>query len=383
MPIAIAGMHRSGTSMVAQFLHRCGVFLGPDTILMEAAEQNPEGFWEHVQVVEINDELLSLLGGGWDYPPRPPVDWSSPRLDHLRTRASRIFAEFERFPRWGWKDPRTSLTLPFWRSVVDGLQVVAVVRNPLEVALSLRHRNGFSLALGLALWQATYRQLLADTTPAERILTHYDAFFGRPVAEFERLLRFLDLPGEPSVTAELAEATRTTRLRHHRLTARDLVEADVSDAVLDLYAVLCREAAWTDEGYAEAPAADEPNNLVPHDAAQPVPWDYFAGTSLVPGIGQGNRLVVELAKTRWDLSEHKRSAINRQARLDELEGGIIERENKLRERETRLSTLINILRQRDATIAHLTEERDGLARALRELEQQTRSGPASSEASTD
>ena len=203
MPIAIAGMHRSGTSMVAQFLHRCGVFLGPDTILMEAAEQNPEGFWEHVQVVEINDELLSLLGGGWDYPPHPPVEWESPRFDHLRSRATRVFAEFREHERWGWKDPRTSLTLPFWRGVVDDLQVVAVVRNPLEVALSLRHRNGFSLALGLALWQATYRQLLADTTPGERILTHYDAFFGRPVAEFERLLRSLDLPAEPALIAEL------------------------------------------------------------------------------------------------------------------------------------------------------------------------------------
>lgn len=365
MPIAIAGMHRSGTSMVAQFLHRCGVFLGPDTILMEAAEQNPEGFWEHVQVVEINEELLSLLGGGWDYPPPLAVAWSSPRFDHLRTRAARVFAEFRQHERWGWKDPRTSLTLPFWRSVVDELQVVAVVRNPLEVALSLRHRNGFSVGLGLALWHATYERLLADTPPGERVVTHYDAFFGRPVAEFERLLRFLTLPGDPAVIAELAEATRTTRLRHHRLTARDLIEADVSDPVLNLYTELCREAEWTDEGFAEASlTADERNDLVPHDAAQPVPWDYFAGTSVVAGIGQTNRVMLELAKARWELSEHKRSAINRQARLDELEGGIIERENKLRERETRLNTLIAILKQRDATIAQLTQERDTVSRAL-------------------
>jgi hypothetical protein len=380
MPIAIAGMHRSGTSMVAQFLHRCGVFLGPASNLMEAAEQNPEGFWEHVQLVEINDELLNLLGAGWDYPPRPPIDWDSPRFDHLRTRAARVFAEFEQYERWGWKDPRTSLTLPFWRAVVGGIQVVAVVRNPLEVALSLRHRNGFSLALGLALWQATYRHLLADTTPEQRILTHYDAYFGRPAAEFERLLRFLDLPGEPAVIAELAQTTRTTRLRHHRLTARDLVEADVATEVLDLYAVLCREAEWADEGFTETPLLPEDaprNDLVPHDTGQPVPWDFFVGTTVVPGIGQTNRFLVELEKVRWDLSEYKRSAINRQARLDELEGGIVEREYKLRERDMRLQVLINVVKQRDATVAELTAERDTMAQTLRDLETQTQNGAAS------
>ena len=360
MAIAIAGMHRSGTSMVAQFLHRCGVFLGPDAILMEAAEQNPEGFWEHVQVVEINDELLSLLGGGWDYPPSGPVDWSQARFDVLRTRAERVFTEFRDHPRWGWKDPRTSLTLPFWRTVVDDLRVVAVVRNPLEVAVSLRHRNGASLAFGLALWQATYRQLLADTSPEERILTHYDAYFGRPAAEFERVLRWLGLPEDQPVVAELARAARTTRLRHHRFTARDLIEADVSDQVLDFYRTLCAEAGWTDDGFTEA--ADETEDeaartaIVPHDAAYPVPWDYYAGTSLVPGLGQANRAIVELARARWDLGEHRRSAINRQARLDELEGAVAEREQKVLQRDAHISHLVAALRQRDAIIAQLNQE---------------------------
>lgn len=382
MAIAIAGMHRSGTSMVAQFLHRCGVFLGPDTILMPAADQNPDGFWEHMQVVEINDELLSLAGGGWDYPPAGPVDWSQARFDPLRTRAERVFADFRDHPQWGWKDPRTSLTLPFWRTVVDDLRVVAVVRNPLEVAVSLRQRNGASLAFGLALWQATYRQLLADTTPDERILTHYDAFFGRPAAEFERLLRWLGLPDDQPVIAELSRATRTTRLRHHRFTARDLIEADVCDQVLGFYQTLCAEAGWTDDGFAEAPDESEEAAraaIVPHDAAQPVPWDYFAGTSLVPGLGQANRALVELAKTRWELSEQKRSAINRQARLAELEGGIEERELKVREREHRLTQLIAVLRQRDATIEQLTQAQGQPANAGEAIVNPTQNDPAPAE----
>lgn len=364
MAIAIAGMHRSGTSMVAQFLHRSGVYLGPDAVLMPAASENPDGFWEHLQVVEINDELLSLLGGGWDYPPAGPIAGDDPRFETLRTRARRVFAGFEEHPTWGWKDPRTSLTLPFWREVVDELQVVAVVRNPLEVALSLRKRNGFSIALGLALWQATYALILETTAPDERIFTHYDAYSGRPGEEFSRVLRFLGLPDDEDVIADLMQNAHSPRLRHHRLTAADLIEADVSDAVLDLYRVLCREAEWTDEGFAEDPDTDDSDaRIVPHDASLPVPWSYYADTSILPGIGQGNRILIELARTRWNLSEHKRSAINRQARLEELEAGIAERDQKLHEREHRLNSLIAILKQRDARIAQLTQERDQLAAA--------------------
>jgi hypothetical protein len=161
------------------------------------------------------------------------------------------------------------------------------------------------------------------------------------------------------------QTAHSPRLRHHRLTARDLIEADVSDAVLDLYRVLCREADWIDEGFAEEPITDDgESRVVPHDASNPVPWSYYAETGLLPGIGQGNRALVELARTRWDLSEHKRSAINRQARLEELEAVLIERDSKLRDRELRLERLIAILQQRDATIAQLIQERDQLAGSL-------------------
>ena len=50
--------------------------------------------------------------------------------------------------RVGLEGPRTSLTLPFWRSALGPLRTIVVVRNPLEVVTSLHRRNGFSSALG-------------------------------------------------------------------------------------------------------------------------------------------------------------------------------------------------------------------------------------------
>ena len=36
MPICVAGMHRSGTSMVSRLLYQGGLYLGPDSEMMPA-----------------------------------------------------------------------------------------------------------------------------------------------------------------------------------------------------------------------------------------------------------------------------------------------------------------------------------------------------------
>ena len=70
-PICIAGAHRSGTSMVMRLLHECGLYLGAESDLMPAQADNPDGFWEHLRFVKLNDEILNSLGGAWDLPPKP------------------------------------------------------------------------------------------------------------------------------------------------------------------------------------------------------------------------------------------------------------------------------------------------------------------------
>src|SRR5712691_7213780 len=113
MPVAIAGVHRSGTSLVARALSSCGLYLGDDNDLMPPGAGNAEGFWENLKFVEINDEILNEFGAGWDFPTGLPPNWQhDPRLEAVRRKALRLTDGFARFEPWGWKDPRTSLTLP-------------------------------------------------------------------------------------------------------------------------------------------------------------------------------------------------------------------------------------------------------------------------------
>ena len=83
-PVAIVGMHRSGTSMVAKLLQQAGLNLGDEADLMPPAEENPEGFYEHLEFVRLNDEVLNVAGAGWDCPPAAGFDWSDEALDPFR-----------------------------------------------------------------------------------------------------------------------------------------------------------------------------------------------------------------------------------------------------------------------------------------------------------
>jgi Uncharacterized protein conserved in bacteria len=84
--ICIAGAHRSGTSMLTRLLHACGLYLGPQNQLMPPQADNPDGFWEHLGFVALNDELLSELGGAWDLPPKASENFKHVRLDPLRMK---------------------------------------------------------------------------------------------------------------------------------------------------------------------------------------------------------------------------------------------------------------------------------------------------------
>src|SRR5688572_17839806 len=113
--ICTLGMHRSGTSLVSRTLNLLGVHLGPSDRLLPADEDNPKGYWEHRAIVDLNDEILDRFGGRWDEPPSFPPAWPrDPRMEDLREQARHLLTDnFAVAPLWGWKDPRTCLTLPF------------------------------------------------------------------------------------------------------------------------------------------------------------------------------------------------------------------------------------------------------------------------------
>jgi GT2 family glycosyltransferase len=144
--VLVLGMHRSGTSATAGVLKILGLDLG--SRLMASAPDNPKGFWENLDAVEINESLLAGLDRHWDDIRPLPPDWMG-SVPAQRARVSireLVEREFAASSLWAVKDPRLSRTAPLWREVLHARGIrsafVVVVRHPEEVAASLVMRSG-------------------------------------------------------------------------------------------------------------------------------------------------------------------------------------------------------------------------------------------------
>lgn len=260
MPVAIAGMHRAGTSMVARVLRICGLDLGGEEHFAPAAPDNTEGYWEDLRFVALNDRILDAFEGAWDAPPAPPDGWvHDARLDAVRREAEALAAG--RPEPWGWKDPRTSLTAAFWRDVLPDLRFVVCVRNPLEVAASLRARGYTSQRFGLRLWEAYHRALDATASAAPHVVTHYDSYFRDAAAEVARVVDFA-VPAASEAARRQAADSASEGARHQRRSPRELASAGAS--VQALHASLAaRAGAVFAQVAASDPSAPEPDPAAP------------------------------------------------------------------------------------------------------------------------
>ena len=289
--ICIAGMHRSGTSMVAHLLYRCGVYLGPEDELVPPALGNADGHWENLRFLEVNSDVLTQLAGGWDLAPHPPPDWErGPGLMPLRNAATALVRDFDGHSLWGWKDPRSSLTLPMWLDLIPGLKVLVCLRSPLEVADSLSKRRGTTRAFGVNLWLEYNRAILAATRAETRVVTHYEAYFHDPEAELKRVCQLLDL-AIPDETIAHACSSVSEQLRHNRAPVEAQSAPGVPAAVAEVYRALCREAGPIREAATQAdPSVETPRQAVGAPTSPPAEIFSDAGSASELGAEATSKL---------------------------------------------------------------------------------------------
>jgi len=143
-PVVVAGMHRSGTSLVASILSTLGVDMGERQLAADL--HNPRGYFEDLDFLTLNREMLRASAAS-DDGGHPDWGWTeSERLDRdrfaaYRERAMELVGEHGRAAgtaSWGWKDPRSTLLLDFWDPLLAGARYVLVYRFPWEVADSMQ-----------------------------------------------------------------------------------------------------------------------------------------------------------------------------------------------------------------------------------------------------
>lgn len=157
-PLIILGMHRSGTSCLAGTLEQTGLFLGKVSC---QNKYNKKGNRENKRVMNLNDKILNYNSSSWDNPPKD-ISWNK---EHEKEGQS-IIIDLENNSKeqyWGFKDPRTLLTLAFWDTLLPKAKYIGTYRNPLSVAESLNRRKGSSIEAeaGLLLWLIYNKKMIS------------------------------------------------------------------------------------------------------------------------------------------------------------------------------------------------------------------------------
>ncbi len=126
----VAGMGRSGTSLVANFLQSLGIHMGDR--VPEADEHNKYGYFEDLDFIGFHEQILARHGLDYFANPRQPLSLIEEEIiaarNLIRTKSIR--------PRWGWKDPRTAFVLDFWHAELPQAHFIFLYRDPVEVFLS-------------------------------------------------------------------------------------------------------------------------------------------------------------------------------------------------------------------------------------------------------
>lgn len=250
MQIFVIGAHRSGTSSVTGLLNLMGLYLGPEGSLIPALPENPKGFWERRDILELDKEILNSASANWyrvsDFELSKIDD--SARLDYQK-EIQKIVSSLNEHKPWAVKEPRLSLLFPLWKSFLENPICLHVVRNPLEVAKSLRTRNNFPLSVGLALWEHYLICEIKHLWDVRKIHLLHDELMHDPSSSVVRIfneLKKLGVSGirmpSPEIIAEFIDP------KLHREKASSNSESEViTPAQLKLWQEIRTREIWKKE----------------------------------------------------------------------------------------------------------------------------------------
>jgi hypothetical protein len=380
--IVVAGMHRSGTSALVRVLNLLGVDLATD--LYPARPDNPLGYWEPLRVVEAHEEFLGEIGSSFD-------DFFALPEGALRGEAARTLedrlvdileGEFGRSRRFVVKDPRLCRLVPIWVAALKRFgaapRFVLTVRNPLEVAASLKLRNEYSSTKSLLLWLRHMLEAERHTRVFPRSIVSYDALLRDWQGTVDKIARELLLAWPRASHESHAEIEQflSPRSRHHSFRSDELrARADVVDWVKATYAVL---AAAADGEPVEEDVLDTLRGEL--DRADSAFGPLLAELRLAQRT-QEKALLEQEAKlaeasdtvesAERDLDDRVRAQEEATAEAERLAGELRRREQALRAAEGEAASSRQEVEQLRAELAQheqaLTEARDGLQRLTSEV----------------
>src|ERR1044071_4305907 len=121
--LIILGMHRSGTSVITQWLQNCGLHVGDS--LVEADVGNKDGYFEDWDFVRIHLDALKYCGFPDSGLISEPIELTN--IYHSEKIDWNVAFKNSLYKQWGWKDPRTCLFLSQYRNIVPHAKYLIIL----------------------------------------------------------------------------------------------------------------------------------------------------------------------------------------------------------------------------------------------------------------
>jgi hypothetical protein len=189
--LIITGVGRSGTSIACKLATLTGLRPPPVEDLPPANFANPDGYWESLELVCVNDAILARIGASYAHPPQRLTQRMVARLEQNRAGALESFHKvFGLEGGWVWKDPRLMVTLPFWDTVITDHPVLFIARDPRFVARSTFRQGNQPLTETLAIWERQIRLALRALQGKMVLATTYERLTADPDAWIKQLVDF-------------------------------------------------------------------------------------------------------------------------------------------------------------------------------------------------
>ena len=202
-------MHRSGTSATGGVLSLMGLEFGSE-LTKPSEKENPKGFFENTFVQLLNKKIFSENNSSWDDYTFDIDNIEKKDIDKYIKEAKNILKdEFQYVENFAIKDPRICLLFPIWEQACFdmGIEIKIIIpyRNPLEVAASLKKRNGFSYEFSFILWMKYFLLSENYSRKYNRIFISFDDLIDKTSITLKEILGFLDIDLSKKMQENIAD----------------------------------------------------------------------------------------------------------------------------------------------------------------------------------
>jgi len=158
----VMGCPRSGTSLTTNLIRSAGYDVdnfGKQRLMKPNSIHNPDGYFERIDVVETNDELIKAMYGDDKTFLNLPYN-QNPSECRLKEKED-IEKELNSYGGWVIKDSRLCLTFPAWD--LQNVSIVKVKRNTKSVKRSMEKHYGNIFEEDVFYYKGIVKQIDFDT----------------------------------------------------------------------------------------------------------------------------------------------------------------------------------------------------------------------------